>query len=128
MGDRANIFVKQEQSGVYLYSHWGGTELPATLQAALNSPQGRGRWDDEAYLTRIIFCQMVKGDEDGETGYGISTYTPDGEDRVLEVDSNFRRIDVRSRTGHPGWTFDEFCKLSGPELDQVWYGPEEEED
>jgi len=125
MGDRANVFVKQEQSGVYLYTHWSGTELPATLQAALNSPQGRGRWNDAAYLTRIIFCQMVKGDEDGGTGYGISVFTPDGEDRVLEVDPDLRRVDVRGRTG---WTFDEFCNISGSELDQVWDGPEEEED
>jgi hypothetical protein len=36
MGDRANVYVKNtDTQGVFLYSHWGGTELPATVQKAL---------------------------------------------------------------------------------------------
>ena len=89
MGDRANVKVldcrdRGEGRGVYLYSHWGGSTLPQTLAMALD--RGRSRWDDDAYLARIIFSQMVEGDENGLTGFGISTSVGDGADRVLIVD------------------------------------------
>lgn len=32
MGDRANVKVTSQYTGtVYLYTHWGGTELPQTV-------------------------------------------------------------------------------------------------
>ena len=83
MGDRANVFMKeqyQEEGGVYLYTHWGGTDLPETVQSAMKKQQ---RWDDGSYLARIIFCQMIAGHEAGETGYGISATLGDGDDRIL---------------------------------------------
>ena len=79
MGDRANVLVKDDKSKVYLYTHWSGEELPTTLQIALKRKQ---RWDDSYYLTRIIFCAMVKGNEDGETGFGISSVVGDGDNRI----------------------------------------------
>lgn len=70
MGDRRNVIIKDGRGvGVALYTHWCGTELPEIIKTALARRQ---RWDDTAYLARIIFCQMVKGSEDDETGYGIS--------------------------------------------------------
>lgn len=68
---------------LYLYTHWGGYELPEVLAAAIGK---RWRWDDGAYLTRIIFCEMVQGHEKEETGFGISTYAPDNEYPWLVVD------------------------------------------
>lgn len=68
MGERGQIYIKD--TGVYLYTHWGGEELRATLRAALSK---RWRWDDAEYLARIIFCEMVEGAIDKETGYGIGT-------------------------------------------------------
>jgi hypothetical protein len=86
MGDRANVYVHHgEQPGVYLYTHWEGTELPATVVNALK--RGKGRWNDDPYLTRIIFSEMIKDDVDGETGYGISAYVGDGDDRIVDVDT-----------------------------------------
>ena len=38
MGARANVFMKEpgvESGGVYLYTHWGGYELPGMVQQAL---------------------------------------------------------------------------------------------
>ena len=39
MGDRANVLVGEwngeEFSGVYLYTHWSGSELPWIVQSAL---------------------------------------------------------------------------------------------
>lgn len=60
---------------MFLYSHWDGYELPETLRSAL--VRGRGRWSDESYLARIVFCEMVAGDQQGDTGYGISTRLTD---------------------------------------------------
>lgn len=50
-------------------------------------PAGRRRWDDEAYLTRIVFDTMTKGQQGGETGYGISAVVQDGEDHVIDIDT-----------------------------------------
>lgn len=83
MGDRATIQVKDGDSTVCPYTHWAGTELPDTLRRALE----RGRWDDGPYLARIIFCEMVKYDPLGDTGYGISQFpSADIGDRLLTVD------------------------------------------
>jgi hypothetical protein len=82
MGDRANVKVVDVPSTVYLYTHWAGTELPATLERALAR---KARWDDGQYLARIIFQEMLSGDE-SELGYGISSTVGDGDDRILVVD------------------------------------------
>lgn len=72
MGDRSQIAIKQPtktdpDAKVYLYSHWGGSDVYLQLQAALKPRQ---RWDDSEYLTRIIAREMGMG-EGGETGFGI---------------------------------------------------------
>lgn len=91
MGDRRNVIVKDRSGGVgvALYTHWGGTELPAVLRKALARKQ---RWTDGAYLARIIFSEMIRGDLDGETGYGISA----GDDLCEGDDERDIVVDVRS--------------------------------
>lgn len=116
MGDRANILVKDnsEDTGVYLYTHWGGTDLPSRLQQALRKEE---RWSDSQYLTRIIFCAMIdREDWDGTTGYGISSMVGDGDDRILEVNVEKATVSVGWRT----WTFDEFTGLSSYQIQSVW--------
>ena len=77
MGDRANIeIIDDTKHSVFLYTHGRGYELPEVLQAALI--RGKDRWDDTYYLTRIIFCEMVKGKEKDLTGFGISAQEGDG--------------------------------------------------
>lgn len=85
MGDRGNIVVKQGRDNppVWLYTHWSGCDMPLLLQNALKRKQ---RWDDNSYLTRIIFCALIQGDTEGETGYGISTIENDNEHHYLVVD------------------------------------------
>jgi hypothetical protein len=90
MGDRGNIGVvsgwkDDNKSVIFLYTHWGGFQLEQTLAGALDSTEGRGRWTDDAYLTRIIFDHLTGGDR-GETGFGIANYLPDNEYPVLIVD------------------------------------------
>lgn len=112
MGDRANIEIKQHGHGgsshsLFLYSHWSGTELPMILQKALAR---KLRWDDEIYLARIIFCEMVKGQESDETGFGLSAYVGDGENRVLVVDCKMQTV----RMVGDRWTFKEYIALEHP--------------
>ena len=76
MGDRGNVKIIQwGEKPVYLYTHWGGSELIETVKTALKRKQ---RWGDGPYLTRIIFCEMVKGYEEDERGFGISAAECDG--------------------------------------------------
>jgi len=126
VGDRANVAVKQgdEDKYVYLYSHWGGHELPLDLQAALKRNQ---RWDDYQYLARIIFQQMI-GEDKGETGYGISASLCDNERPILVVDCEKQQVRVEPQSKHessrpssqrrnvPGGTFS-FTKFVNLKLD-----------
>lgn len=107
MGDRANVYVKNPYTpndGVYLYSHWGGTDLPGTVQKAL---QKEWRWDDHAYLTRIIFDAMTDGSRDMETGFGIATEPCDGQERIVEIDVKDQTVVIGKRQ----WSFSDYCKL-----------------
>lgn len=99
MGDRANI-VMELKTGyeedrpyglIFLYTHWGGTDLPGTLQTALKR---RERWDDESYLTRIIFSEMIRGQERSETGFGISLRPSDNEHPYLRVNPDKQTVTV----------------------------------
>lgn len=134
MGDRANVLVKQNDGdpGVYLYTHWNGTELPGTLKRALDR---RERWDDCSYLTRIVFDAMTDGRQGETIGYGISAFLCDGGDRVLIVDvekqtisrgSYEYRSDIDShQQGFTSsitkiWTFEEYVALNEAAIAQVW--------
>lgn len=93
MGDRGNIAIAQPESEavVYFYTHWGGYEIPQTLQRALARHE---RWNDGPYLARIIFCEMVKNDIDGETGFGISTTEQDNSYDIPIVDAMTQTVTV----------------------------------
>lgn len=127
MGDRGNIAVIQsgtrKDSQVWLYSHWSGTELPEALQEALKAYPDR--WRDDTYLTRIIFCRMVKQESWGkETGFGIGTSITDNEHTILVVDTPTQTVwlieedqltDGRIPDGfkpEKTWTFQEFADLA----------------
>lgn len=101
MGDRANVLIKDHGSSVYLYTHWSGTELPQTVAKALARNE---RWDDGQYLARIIFCEMVKGQESEPTGYGISSVCGDGDDRIVTVDVDTQYVILSNRH----WPFNKF--------------------
>lgn len=68
MGSRAQVYIEDEK--IYLYTHWHADKLEEIVKTALRK---RWRWRDPEYLARIIFCQMVKGSEGEETGYGIGS-------------------------------------------------------
>jgi hypothetical protein len=90
MGDRGQVNVKRGGQQVFLYTHWSGSDLPDTLRRALARRQ---RWDDAPYLARIIFSEMVKGQEAEETGFGIWAISQDTFARVLVVDVDAQTVD-----------------------------------
>jgi len=115
MGDRANVCIVQHGNSkalLYLYTHWGGEALPRTLQAALRR---KLRWTDEAYLARIIFCEMIRGYERTETGFGIATSLCDNEHPILVVDCDKQTVGVAHEGNEPtcykSWSFSEFIEL-----------------
>lgn len=91
MGDRANVYIHEgDRPGVYLYTHWDGTELPKIVRESLMTPRATRRSTDIAYLTRIVFEDMIKNDLGSETGYGVSADVGDGEDRIVDIDVDYR--------------------------------------
>lgn len=76
MGDRAQVLVEDE--GVYLYSHWGGSQIEDMVRTALANEQ---RWFDPEYLGRIIF-DVISSRASEYTGAGIGT-TPHGDIHTL---------------------------------------------
>lgn len=80
MGDRGNISFHEspDTPPIYMYSHWGGSGLHEVVANAL--ARGVSRWGDSSYLARIIFCELIKDDVDGTTGYGLQV-VPQGDAR-----------------------------------------------
>jgi len=101
MSTRSQVFMKQ--SGIYLYQHWDGYNTPLEVQEALKL---KARWDDEEYLTRIIFETMLEsGKSDIEDdrdlirektlGYGIGLFQHSDIEWLTEVDVLHQTIKIR---------------------------------
>ncbi len=89
MGDRGNIVVKSGNQQVWFYTHWSGSNIAQVVKTALAK---KWRWDDSLYLARIIFCELVKGAEDHETGFGISCRISDNEHDIIVVDTDAQKV------------------------------------
>lgn len=116
MGDRGQVLVKP--SGIYLYTHWGATDLHKDVKSAIQ--RSHDRWDDEEYLTRVIFCEMIRNDLMGTSGYGIGTSYHGDAYRVVEVDTAKQKVSVNNA--------DEIVKdgKEEPLLTPLWSGTFEE--
>lgn len=111
MGDRGNIVIQEENGNkIYFYTHWQGSYIKNILKAALI--RGENRWNDCAYLSRIIFCEMIKDDVLGETGNGISTTMCDNEHNLLVVDVKEQKVYLTKEdfSKQETWSFEEFIK------------------
>lgn len=90
MGDRNNIKITYSNgASVYLYSHWGGSQLRDIVAEAVTTS---GRLDDESYFARVLFSKMIQDDIQGETGYGIAPYPPDQDanNKMIHIDYSKR--------------------------------------
>jgi hypothetical protein len=83
MGTNAQCFIKD--TGVCLYQHWDGQTLMNKVVKAVNGI-GMNRQNDPSYLTRIIFCEMIKDYDDEELGFGIDKIRNQKIDFLVTVD------------------------------------------
>ncbi len=77
MGDRRMAEIKTERGSLYLYTHWGGHDLPKATKEALKF--AGDRLSDEPYAVRIIVDQITSSGRDLLTGFGLML-GPDAED------------------------------------------------
>jgi hypothetical protein len=113
MGDRSNIVIASpiyatEDGGVsykktglfdrvYLYAHCLGQDIMKSAVHGLRS----GRNTDDSYLARVIFCHMVKGQEDEETSFGISATLTDNEYPIFVIVPSEKHVFFESEDGAP---------------------------
>ncbi len=127
MGDRGNVIIREKSKpDIFLYSHWGGSELPGDVKRALAK---KWRWDDKAYLTRIIFEEMVPKEQHGdETGFGIDTQQCDNEHAYVVVDVTKKTVYFEleddkyfglTPAAEKGWTFEEYAAKGPESMDKV---------
>jgi hypothetical protein len=109
MGDRAQIrFIFEDGKDVFFYTHWGAHELPEDLSNALR--RGEDRWDDEEYLARIIFCEMIQSDVLGTTGAGIGTGVHGDLNRpLITVDTRTKTVNLGEGSGDI--PFVDYCNM-----------------
>jgi hypothetical protein len=115
MGDRGNVFVLDScdkgNQGVFLYSHWEGSDLPFLVKKVLSRKE---RWNDYPYLTRMVFSAMVANDIGGSVGYGISTTINCGEHPVIVIDCENQSVGFCSKNSidrpFAKWRFDDYIE------------------
>ena len=84
MGCRGTIEIwnnaaapKSEERPVVLYTHWGANDMFTQLTTVLRKGE---RWKDPAFLSRMIFCEMVK-----ESAVGTAILTDNVVDTDVEI-------------------------------------------
>lgn len=102
MGDRANIYLEMpgkdgQPDGIYLYTHYYGRTWPERLREALEF--GRGRWNDDQYLARIITSRVFADLVDDETGGGVSIRLCDNEHLIIVCDLIRREVSFATEGG-----------------------------
>lgn len=120
--------------GVFLYQHYDGYNLPATLQKALQ--RIRDRWNDDAYLARGIFSEMVREDLDSSTGYGITSYVYGTNRPHLVIDPDKMRVglapsndyEIYEKNVYKWWKMDEFIKLDPESVYTTKRGDDDDEE
>lgn len=96
---RRNIkleYKKVDEDGVkdfpiYFYTHWNAELLPQIIKDALI--RGQERWNDESYLARIIFSEMIKDEVLELTGYGIAPYPVDEQFPTITINLEHQTVD-----------------------------------
>ncbi len=101
MSSPANVLVQMgpyKGDGVYLYTHWDGPRLPEIVRQAMASAKCLG---DDQYLARIIFCAMIRGHENDETGVGLCIHAGHSQFPLIEVHCRHQIVRFRQTWIHP---------------------------
>ena len=109
MGCRGTIEIwnngaapKNEEKPVVLYTHWGANNMIFDLIKVLKR---KLRWKDPSYLSRMIFCEMVKGNEIDEYGYGIMTENVCDAEKEIVVDCNRQEVIIKGTDVYTNMTY-----------------------
>ena len=106
MGDRGIVkMISEGQLSLNFYTHWGASSLPTTVADGL--ARGVARWDDDSYLNRIIFSEMIQHEVLDETGYGISVGDLDYDAwRVVTINHEFKTVEISDMP--KTWSFEDY--------------------
>jgi len=140
VGDRGNIVVRGESkkpsTDVWFYTHWSGSDIAKVVTDGMK--RAGDRRTDEAYLARVLFCQLLADNPSAlteTTGYGISTGMCDNEHDVLLVDVTAQIVYVvPRREAESDWNLasckDDLVSVSFPDIDKLVkaFEPEEPEE
>ena len=89
MGDRAQVLIEDE--GIYLYTHWHGSELKEIVRKALAK---KWRWNDSEYLARIVFDEMVGKGQGQKTGFGIGSSKHSDIHTLIEINCKNQTVKI----------------------------------
>ena len=96
MGERSNVFFKNKNNGVGVYSHWAGMKMADAVAKTVALQSFQSRLRDPSYATRVgvqSVLEALGATLDKGTGFGI--WTPeDGPD-----DNNYPFLVVDVNTG-----------------------------
>ena len=101
MGARANIVSRSGNEQVVMYSHWDGQEIVEIARRGIEKAVDAGRGDDWQYFNRILFCELIKNDVDGSTGFGLSQEVHDGGDGLVEINLDSQTVSVNGSIHMP---------------------------
>lgn len=76
---------------IFFYTHWDAEKLPQVIKDALI--RGQDKWDDESYLARIIFSEMIKDNVLDLTGYGIDIQEGQKDLPTITVNLSTQQVD-----------------------------------
>jgi hypothetical protein len=109
--NRANIYVKNGDTGVYLYTNSLGHKLPKILQKALL--RGKSKWGNTNVLTRVIFSEMIQNDVLGNDGFSISTQISDNDHLILAVNDQKEIVGICGESGrcYKRWNFEKYLNI-----------------
>jgi hypothetical protein len=108
MGDRRQVHIKN--INLWIYTHWGGYDLPEVVQQAIKLAEDR--WMDTSYCSRIIAMHIIQENSSGSTGCGISDHSMDSEYNDIFIDTEKLTVSIGEKT----WTFKEYADISELEL------------
>ena len=94
MGARTQVKIIHGKKAVYLYSHYDSGEILGIVQKGLK--KGVSRWTDHEYLSRILFCEMIKDDVEGLLGYGIGVSKHGDLDNMVTIDPTKQTISFQA--------------------------------
>ena len=94
MGNRSNIYFRNGDNGIGVYSHWSGTDMAAAAMRVLDNSAFQSRLGDPSYATRIAVQAVLEhlgSDTASDTGFGLWTSETgecDNEHRFIVIDVN----------------------------------------